>query len=78
MPGFNIAEIFPVRGSYTQGNDYVRIVNDNEKDYGKTPTWVEEKLAFSERINSLSADLLKCRDLNDKLKEENQRLLSQH
>ena len=78
MPGFNIAEIFPVRGNYSQDNDYVRIVNENESDYGKTPTWVEEKLAYAERINTLSADLLKCRDLNDKLREENQRLLSQH
>lgn len=77
MPGFNIAELFPVRGNYSQDNDYVRIVNDSAEEYGKTPTWVEEKLAYSERINSLSADLLKCRDLNDKLKEENHRLLSQ-
>jgi hypothetical protein len=77
MPGFNISELFPVRGNYSQDNDYVRVVNESASEYGKTPTWIEEKLAYAERINSLSQDLLNCRDLSDKLKEENQRLKSQ-
>jgi len=76
LPGFNIAELFPIRGNYSQDNDFVRIVNDEQEKYGKTQTWIEEKLAFVERINSLTQELLKYRDLNDKLKEENLRLVS--